>query len=91
MENPKARELYVSGQRGGRFPGENNISIRPWKRKSHGLLVGVNYHFPMPKGEEAQDLPKIAAEFLEKEWSPALAFAHRAAENVFANGVSHAL
>jgi hypothetical protein len=89
MENSMARELCVSGQRAGKFPGENNISIRPWKRKSHGILVGVNYHFPMPKGCQPKELPRRAAEFLENEWSPALAFAHRAAENVFAKGVSH--
>lgn len=91
MENSMTRELRVGGRRAGKFPGENNISIRPWKRKIHGLLVGVNYHFPMPKECEPKELPRRAAEFLENEWSPALTFAHRAAEHVFANGTAHGL
>jgi hypothetical protein len=86
LEHPTVRELIVSGQRWGKFPGENNVSIRPWKRKEHGLMVAVNYHFPMPQDHAGQELPKLAAEFIEKEWSPALGFAHRAVRHIFTDG-----
>lgn len=90
LEHPMVRNLTVSGQRGGKFPGENNVSVRPWKRQEHGIMVAVNYNFPIPSDSEAHELPKLASEFLEKEWSPALAFAHRAVRNLFSNGSSHA-
>lgn len=93
LEHPTVREVTVSGKRFGKFPGENNVTLRPWNRRGHGLglIVAVNYHFPMPKDCAADQLPELAAKFLEKEWSPALTFAQRAAKHVFAHGGNNAV
>ena len=91
LEQPRVRQFTVSGLRTGPFPGENNVTVRPWKRKGHGIAVAVNYHFPMPREVDVSQLRRLASEFLEQEWSPALAFASRVSKLVFANGYSHAI
>jgi len=86
LEHPTVRQLSISGQRWGEFAGQNNVTIRPSRLRDHGLVVAANYHFPMPKGRDKQELSKLAAEFLEREWSAAFSFANRVAKHVFADG-----
>jgi len=91
LQHPTVRQLTISGQRRGKFPGENNVTLGSWRRSGSrvGIIITVNYHFPMPRNCAVKELPKCASKFLEEEWSPALAFARGAAEHVFAIGGIH--
>ena len=83
LEKPGMAHLGIKGVRGGDFPGEINITVAPSNKFSHGLLIGSNFHYVVPRNEKGTAQSERVPKYLQQMWKPALAKAREVAYRIF--------
>jgi hypothetical protein len=87
LEKPGMQQLVIKSERRGDFPGEVNVTVAPSNnpKMPHGLFVGSNYHYRVPRNEGGTPRSECVVPFVESEWKIALELARRVAYRIFDN------
>ncbi len=83
LEKPGMALLSVKGILSGKFSGEINVNVAPAKRYIHGLLVGSNFHYPVPRNESGTPQSGRVVDYVQEMWKPALEKARGVAYQIF--------
>jgi hypothetical protein len=83
LENPGMALLSVKGALPGDFPGEVNINVAPSRKFVHGLLVGSNFHYAVPRDDKGTPRSVEVPRYVQQMSKAALAKAREVAEQIF--------